>query len=51
MTEGKCINAYILSMKQKNLSLQIDSAVVLPKWSHKYFQTLIECMSENFLTE
>ena len=38
MTEGKCIEAYILSMKQNNFFLQTDSAVFLPKWSQIYFQ-------------
>ena len=46
MTEGKCIDGYIKSMKQNNLFLQIDSAVVLPNWS----QTSMECMRENSLT-
>ena len=38
-------------MKQKKLFLQTDSAVVLPKWSQKYFQAIIERMRENSLSK
>ena len=51
MTEGKCIDGYIKSMEQNNLFLRIDSAVVLPKWSQKYFPNSIECMRENSLSK
>ena len=42
---------YIINEAEKKLFLQTDSAVVLPKWSQKYFQTSIECMRENSLSK